>query len=303
MRRHPARLARLGAAGQAAGIICRGLGVTVEGRTLLEGVDLVVPPGGWCSVVGPNGAGKTTLLRALAGITPHAGTVRVGEVAIDRLRPAARARLVAVVPQHPLMPAGATVLDYVLLGRTAHLGPLGGEAAGDLAVAEAVVDRLGLRPLAGRRVATLSGGERQRVVVARALAQEAPVLLLDEPTTGLDVGHQQEVLELLAELRRSGGLTVVATMHDLTLAGAYADDLALLAGGRLVAAGPVATTLTEDNLRRITGARLRLLEVDGTTIVVALPGGGAAPQPARPAGEVPAGPAGPSRTSTRLEAT
>jgi iron complex transport system ATP-binding protein len=242
--------------------------------TLLDQVDLAVGPARWCSIVGANGAGKTTLLKALSCLVAHTGTVRVGEIALETLRPAGRARRVALVPQHPVIPPGTTVLDYVLLGRTAHLGPLIAEGPRDLAVAEEVIARLDLQAFRTRLVASLSGGERQRVVLARALAQQAPVLLLDEPTSGLDIGHQQEVLDLLADLQRTAGLTVVATMHDLTLAGAYADDLAFLANGRLVASGPVATTLTEDNLRKITSARIRLLEEDGRTIVVALPGQG-----------------------------
>lgn len=263
-------------AGGSVGIAGAGVGVRADRATLLDGVDLAVGPGRWCSVVGANGAGKTTLLKALACLVAHTGSVRVGDVALEMLRPAARARLVALVPQHPVMPPGATVLDYVLLGRTAHLGPLAAEGPADLAVAEDVLGRLDLDGLRARQVTSLSGGERQRVVLARALAQQAPVLLLDEPTSGLDIGHQQDVLDLLSDLRRTTGLTVVATMHDLTLAGAYADDLALLAAGRLVASGPVATTLTEENLGRITSARIRLLEEDGRTIVVALPGAGPA---------------------------
>lgn len=255
---------------EAQGLSCTGIGVTVDGNRLLTDVGFELAPGRWLSVVGPNGAGKTTLLRALACLVGHLGTVSVGGVALEPLRPGARARLVALVPQHPMVPPGMGVLDYVLLGRTAHLGLLGSEGGGDIAVAERVIDQLDLSSYRARLVSSLSGGERQRVVLARALAQECPILLLDEPTTGLDIGHQQDVLELLCGLRAAAGLTVVSTMHDLTLAGAYADELALLAGGRLVAHGPVATTLTEDNLALITGARVRLLREGGTTIVVPL---------------------------------
>lgn len=269
--RRPVATAVPAGVGGGSGLSCAGLGVSVEGVVLLEDVSLDLGPGRWLSVVGPNGAGKTTLLRALACLAVHQGSVRVGGRALEPLRHAERARLVALVPQHPVVPPGMRVLDYVLLGRTAHLGPLAGEGPADVAAAERAVDQLDLAPYRARLVSSLSGGERQRVVLARALAQASPVLLLDEPTSGLDIGHQQAVLELLARLRAERGLTVVSTMHDLTLAGAYADELALLAGGRLVANGPVATTLTEENLRRITGARVRLLVEGGTTIVVPLP--------------------------------
>src|SRR3712207_5983642 len=136
------------------------------------------------------------------------------------------------------------VLDYVMLGRTPHISPLGRESAADLAVVDSVLRRLELLPFAGRMLSTLSGGERQRAFLARALAQEAPLLLLDEPTSALDIGHQQDVLELVDELRRDSALTVLATMHDLSVAGEYADRLVLMAGGRVVAAGPPREVLT-----------------------------------------------------------
>src|SRR5690606_39771859 len=151
-----------------------------------------------------------------------------------RLRRRERARLVALVPQSPVVPEGITVADYVLLGRTPHLRPLGAEGPQDLAVVHDALALLDLVPVAGRSVSSLSGGERQRVLIARALAQGAPIVLLDEPTTALDVGHQQQVLELVDDLRRCRGLSVVSTMHDLTLAGQYADRLVLLDAGRVV---------------------------------------------------------------------
>ena len=140
--------------------------------------------------------------------------------------------------QSPVVPPGMSVLDYVLLGRTPYIPPLGRESAADLAAVDDVLDRLDLAGFHRRELATLSGGERQRVFLARALAQGATLLLLDEPTSALDIGHQQEVLELVDQLRRAHGLTVLATMHDLSLAGEYADRMVLLADGRVVAAGP-----------------------------------------------------------------
>jgi len=252
-------------------LVCQGIEVRVGERALVDDVSFTVAAGGWLTVVGPNGAGKTSLLRAVAGLVPHAGSASVGDALLEVLRPAERARLVAFVPQHPVVPPGLRVLDYVLLGRTAHLRPLGAESARDVAIARRVLGALGLDAYAERLLSSLSGGERQRAVIGRALAQESPVLLLDEPTSGLDIAYQQDVLDLVNRLRREEGLTVLATMHDLTLAGAYADQLGLLAEGRIVAIGPPSETLTEANLARITRARIRLLREGGTTVVVHLP--------------------------------
>jgi iron complex transport system ATP-binding protein len=161
-----------------------------------------------------------------------------------------------------------TVAQYVLLGRTPHLPPLGVEGTRDLAAATRSLETLDLLPFTDRLVTTLSGGERQRVLVARLLAQDAPIALLDEPTTALDVGHQQQVLDLVDSLRGDHELTVVATMHDLTLAGQYGDRVALLDRGRLHATGAAADVLTEETLNRIYGARVRVIEGDDGPIVV-----------------------------------
>jgi iron complex transport system ATP-binding protein len=237
-------------------------------RPVLDGVSLEVAHGSWVNVVGPNGAGKSTLLRVLAGLAAHEGEVHVAGHALQRLRRRELARLVALVPQVPQIPAGMTVSQYVLLGRTPHLRPLGAEGTSDLAAARDALERLELLPFAERVVATLSGGELQRVLVARLLAQDPVIALLDEPTSALDVGHQQQVLDLVDELRREHGLTVVATMHDLTLAAQYGDSLALLHGGRIVADGVAADVLKEETLNRIYGARVRVIDGDDGPIVV-----------------------------------
>ena len=178
------------------------------------------------------------------------------------------ARLVALVPQEPVIPRGMRVIDYVLLGRTAHLGFFEAEGAADLDVAVKALADLDAGPLADRTVDTLSGGERQRIVIARALAQESPVLLLDEPTTALDVGHQQEVLDLVDRLRAERNLTVLATMHDLTLAGQYADWLVMLDAGEVVVAGSADEVLTEEAVARHYGARVRVVPDEAGPIVV-----------------------------------
>jgi iron complex transport system ATP-binding protein len=249
-------------------IAAAGLRVAYDGPPVLRDLDLVVPEGDWLGLVGPNGAGKSTLLRAVAGLVPFEGRLSFGEADARTLPRRELARLVAYVPQRPHIPEGMPVADYVLLGRTPHIGYLGTEGRSDLAVAAVLLDRLELGALADRPLGSLSGGELQRVVLARALAQEAPVLLLDEPTAALDVGHQQQVLELIDELRLERSLTVVAAMHDLTLAAQFAADLVLLDGGVAVAVGSPHAVLTEDTIRRHYGASVRVVETDdGVSIV------------------------------------
>jgi iron complex transport system ATP-binding protein len=242
--------------------------VEVSSGGRLDGVTLEVPAGGWTILIGPNGAGKSTLLRAVAGLVGYSGAIAVDGRDARALSPRSLARLLASVPQAPLLPADMTVGEYVLLGRTAHVGLLGRVGAADREAAAAAAERLDLALLASRRLDELSGGERQRAVLARAIAQDAPVLLLDEPTTALDVGRQQEVLELVGELRAERGLTVLGAMHDLTLAGQYAERLALLDDGRLVAHGPPAEVLTEARIERHYRARVRVTSVDDALVVV-----------------------------------
>ena len=179
-----------------------------------------------------------------------------------------RGQAVALVPQNPIVPPGMTVLDYVLLGRTPHIPLFGVESAEDVAMVDDVLAHLELATMARRRLETLSGGELQRALLARALAQAAPLLLLDEPTTALDVGHQQEVLDLVEELHKTRRLTVVSTMHDLTLAGQYSERIVLLAGGRVVGSGLPHEVLTEANVATHFGARVRVVHEPGGIVVL-----------------------------------
>jgi iron complex transport system ATP-binding protein len=242
------------------------LEVELGGRNVVDGVSFAVEHGEWVTLIGPNGAGKTTLIRAVAGLVHHRGEIAVGGEPVRRLGRREVARRVAVVPQVPLLPAGMTVREYVLLGRTPYVSYMGREGRHDHAATEEALMRLDLVEFAARQLGTLSGGERQRAVLARALAQEAPLLLLDEPTSALDAGRQQEALELVDALRLDAGLTVVAAMHDLTLAGLYASRLLLISGGRIVAEGAPAEVLTEPLIAEHYGARVRVL--DGAVIPV-----------------------------------
>jgi len=246
----------------------RDLTVDLDRTPILHGVSCSVRSGGWLALIGPNGAGKTTLLRAVAGLLPHHGQVLLDGAGTGSLSGRDRARLIAYVPQEPVLPPDMTVAEYVLLGRTPYIRYLGGPGRADREAAARAAGRLGVSRFADRRLASLSGGERKRAVLARALAQEPQVLLLDEPTSSLDIGHQQQVLDLVDELRQGGGLTVLSILHDLTTAGQYADELVLLHEGRIEAAGTAAEVLTEERIARVYAAHVAVsADATGGTIV------------------------------------
>jgi iron complex transport system ATP-binding protein len=245
------------------------LSVRYGRRDAIAGFTDTVRPGEWLCLIGPNGAGKSSILRATAGLVPHDGRIEVDGSALSLRSSRRRAELVAYVPQSPNLPDDMTGAEYVLLGRNPYIGYFGVESQHDLAMVASVLDRLDLADFARRPLGTMSGGERQRLVIARAIAQEAPILLLDEPTSALDIGHQQQALELVDRLRREHGLTVVSAMHDLTLAGLYADRLALLHQGHVVATGPAASVLRPETLSEFYGVSVSVHhEDDGTVVVV-----------------------------------
>jgi iron complex transport system ATP-binding protein len=237
-----------------------GLGVRLRNLEVLHGIDLHLEAGEWLGVIGPNGAGKSTLLKALAGVLRHTGTLEIGS--------GPRATQIALMPQTPLLPEGMSVVEYVLLGRTAHLGWLRGESRRDRRVAADVIGRLGLGDFAERPVTLLSGGEAQRAVVARALAQQTRILLLDEPTSALDLGHQAEVLSLVDQLRREDGISVIAAMHDLGSAARYADRLQLLAAGKTEAVGIPVHVLDSEVLTRVYRTPLEVHRLAGELVVL-----------------------------------
>jgi iron complex transport system ATP-binding protein len=234
--------------------------VSYDGTPAIRNLSARVPEGTWIGLIGPNGSGKTTLLRAIAGSTAYVGRILVGGIEVSAMSRRRLSRMVAYVPQRPVIPEGMLVTDYVLLGRTPYIPYLGTETRRDRQVVAEVLGRLELGALADRPLGSLSGGEVQRAVLGRALAQETPVLLLDEPTAALDVGHQQQVLELIDALRAERGLTVVSAMHDLTLVGQFTERLLLLSGGRAVADGPAGVVLTETIIGEHYGATVRVLE-------------------------------------------
>lgn len=238
-------------------------------RDAIHSFDAQVRPGEWLCLIGPNGAGKSSLLRAVAGLAEHRGEIRIDGTSLDHRSARRRAELVAYVPQSPVLPGDMTGAEYVLLGRNPYISYFGRESAQDRSLVAELLERLDLEEFADRLLGTLSGGEQQRLVIARALAQEAPILLLDEPTSALDIGHQQQALELVDRLRHEHGLTVVSAMHDLTLAGLYADRLVLLHQGHVVASGDAAHVLRPETLGEFYGVSVAVHhQPDGTVVVV-----------------------------------
>lgn len=240
------------------------LAVTLSRRSIISGISFGLEAGQWLGVIGPNGSGKTTLLRALLGQVPTEGSMKFEGLDLAAINGRQRARLIASVPQRPLLPATMTVADYVLLGRTPHIPYLGKESATDLSAAEEAITALDLADHLGRPLFTLSGGEQQRAILARAISQAAPLLLLDEPTTALDIGHQQSVLGMVDVLRRERGLTVVSSLHDLTLAAQYCDLLLLLDRGEVAALGTPNEVLSIELIARTFGASVELVSANGS---------------------------------------
>ncbi len=241
-------------------------------RAVVRGVSLSVGSGEVVALVGPNGAGKSTLIRVLSGVLPaQGGEAWLNGTDLLRLAPAERARRVAVVPQMLALPDAFSVGEIVLMGRTPHLPLWGGESRHDCDIAWGAMVRTQVDELADRRVDELSGGERQRVIVARALAQEPQVLLLDEPTAHLDLKHQVAVLELARSLAREENLAVLMTLHDLNQAAQYADRVALLHRGALVAEGAAAEVFTPERLRQVYGVGVSVVPhpAHGTPVILA----------------------------------
>ncbi len=247
----------------------RGVRARLGAHAVLSGAELDVAPGEIVGLLGRNGAGKSTLLRIACGLlAPEAGSVELDGRPLATMDRRERARAAALVPQETHFPFPFSVAEVVLMGRTPHLGWLGFEGRRDLAAALGAMQQLGIDGLAGRSVLSLSGGERQLAVVARALAQEPRLLLLDEPTAFLDLRHRLQVLGRVRELAAAGTSALVVS-HDLAVAARACDRLALLAGGRILAAGPPAEVLTPELLRETFGIEADVLTTpDGHPVVV-----------------------------------
>ncbi|WP_067125365.1 ABC transporter ATP-binding protein [Microtetraspora malaysiensis] len=240
-------------------------------RVIVDGLDLGIESGTITTIIGPNGCGKSTLLRALGRlIKPLGGQVLLDGKRIDRMPSREVARLLGVLPQAPAAPEGLTVADLVARGRHPHQTWYRQWSPDDESAVAEALERTGLLDLADRPLDELSGGQRQRAWISMALAQGTGLLLLDEPTTFLDLAHQIEVLELVDQLHAQAGKTVVMVLHDLNLAARYADRLVAMRDGRVVAAGPPADVLTEELLAEVFGLNAKIITdpVAGTPLVV-----------------------------------
>lgn len=242
------------------GLDARRVDVRIDGTLIIDGVDCSVAPGTFSALIGPNGAGKSTLLRVLAAVErPDTGTVQFGTDDLFALPRRQRARLVGFVEQDSGTELALSVRDVVALGRIPYQGLFGDATVEDRAMIESALDAADVRVLADRDVTTLSGGERQRVLLARALAQQPALLVLDEPSNHLDVAAQLAVLGLLRSLA-STGVTVLAALHDLNLAIAYCDHVIVLRNGTVFATGPTAEVITPVLVQEVYGVRATVLE-------------------------------------------
>ena len=243
-------------------------------RVVLQNMDLEAGLGEVLGLVGPNGSGKTTFLRIISGIlAPQRGQVCIQGRELPYLRPRDRARLVAMVQQNPAVPTGFTALEVVLMGRNPYLGLLQWEGQRDIEVCQRVMELTDTWEFAHRLVSSLSGGELQRVFIARALAQETPVLILDEPTAHLDISYQANILDMIERIRRKANITVLVAMHDLTLAGQYCNRIAALHQGNIFASGEPSEVLTNEVVSRVFGAPVSIVEHPVHKTPVVLPVG------------------------------
>ncbi|MDA5558702.1 ABC transporter ATP-binding protein [Shimia sp. MMG029] len=239
----------------------RGLSIGYGRRDILSGIDLHLKEGEICVLIGANGCGKSTLLRTLAGLeTPSKGSVHLSGSPINKLSRREIARKIAVMTQSPTGPEGLTIAQLVIHGLFARKGLFGGsETAEDRRVVQDALEQTGLSNFADRRFDALSGGERQRVWIALALAQQPRLLLLDEPTSYLDMGHQQEILTLLCDLRDQRGLGIAMVLHDINHAIWFADHIVALKDRRIIAQGHPAEVVTPELVYALYGARVSLL--------------------------------------------
>lgn len=222
----------------------------------IHGITYAVSGGKVTGLIGPNGSGKTTLIKLIHGsLMPSAGTIELDGKQITNKSAKARARMMALVPQRSLLEFDFTVLDMVLMGRQPHMGRFDRESAQDLALARDAMARMGLEDLEKRNARTLSGGEWQRVLIARALCQQTPLLLMDEPVSNLDIRHQMEVLREIRTLSRDKAASCVLVLHDLNLAAHYCDELLLLDHGEQVAQGTPAQVLTAELIDQVYGIK------------------------------------------------
>jgi iron complex transport system ATP-binding protein len=267
---------RIAAGPDAPRLSARGLAAGYPGRRVIEDLDLRIAPGRITVIIGANASGKSTLLAHLARLqAPLEGAVLLDDVDVRTVPRRRLARELGILPQQPIAPEGLTVAELVGRGRHPHRGLMGRWTAQDAAAVDEAMAATGIAELADRAIGELSGGQRQRVWIAMALAQDPRILLLDEPTTFLDLAHQIEVLDLLVRLNRDRGTTIVVVLHELGLAARYADDLVVMKDGRIVAHGAPADVLTAETVADAFGLEALVIPdpLTATPLVIPVPGG------------------------------
>ncbi len=250
----------------------KGITCIYDSSPVLKDVDFFVEAGEFVGVLGPNGSGKTTLLRSIGrALSPSSGSVLVDDVDVYSLRSLEVAKMMAVVPQESVISFQFKVSDVVLMGRNPYVTRFGWESACDLEAAEKAMRLAGCLHLADRNVTEISGGEKQRVMIARALAQETGILLLDEPTLHLDIMNQIELLDLLKKRCKEDSLTVLAVFHDFNLAARYCDSVILISGGHIASLGKVVDVFTEENLENVFSVKVKILKDLSLDSLVVIP--------------------------------
>lgn len=245
----------------ASGLQVEALSLGYNGHDVLSSISIGVRPGEMVGLIGPNGCGKSTLIRGISRVlTPRSGRVVIGNSDIAALSRSDLARMLAVVPQTPLLPANFTVYDVISMGRTPYLGRFSEESKEDIAAICRALDETGTNAIAERRIGELSGGERQRVTIARALAQEPRIMLLDEPTAHLDINYQVQILDLVRRLCHQKQLAVLTALHDLNLAAQYCDRLVMLRQGNVFREGLPGEVITQDAIREVYGVSVCVSE-------------------------------------------
>lgn len=252
-----------------------GMTVYYDQRCALRDISVEVQRGQVMALIGPNGAGKSTLIRAASGILPlRSGKIRTNGDEFSSMTPMQRARVLAVVPQAVSLPPAFTSRETVLMGRTPYLNFLGQTSEADEEIVRLCLERVDALELAERRVGELSGGEQQRILLARALAQTTPILLLDEPTAHLDMQYQVALMQTICELAHTDNLAVMVAMHDLNLAASYADQVALLVHGNLEAVGSPSEVLTREKISQAYHLPVQVIEHPFRQVPLILPGEG-----------------------------
>ena len=241
-------------------------------RTIVKDVSLLLKPGKVLVIIGPNGSGKTTIIRGITGAIPLSdGTIKFDEIDLNHVSEIERAKIIGVVPQATQLPDDFSVYETVALGRTPHLGFMGRLSDTDHTIVEQAIQETAIEELRDQNLKSLSGGEQQRVILARAIAQDAPVMILDEPTSHLDLNYQLGMLSMVRNLSRAKNIAVLMVLHDLNLAARFADEIVILEKGIVISSGQPAAVLTEPNLTSVYKVPMSVIKMDSNPYPMILP--------------------------------